>query len=220
MAHPPTQRLFFADHVCCSRISEIATMAELNQQRPLGLRLMNGIGGALQRVGVPLVPLDEERLLTEATRRTGLSDFGDEWFRDPLRRLLDAYEREAALTTLGRLIARNDICGFWRTACGSLIRGSDTLKYCRRPLLSRSSSSACRAPVPPFSTASGASPGQCGAAYLESHAFVATARTSDVRQRSTYRAGRQTFLAHRSGVARLPGRPPKSEHNCRESVCR
>ena len=84
-------------------------MAELNQQRPLGLRLMNGIGGALQRVGVPLVRLDEERLLTEATRRTGLSDFGDEWFRDPLRRLLDAYEKEAALTTLGRLIARNDI---------------------------------------------------------------------------------------------------------------
>jgi hypothetical protein len=77
--------------------------------RPLGLRVMNAIGGALRAAGVPLLKLDEAGLLDRAARNTGLSDFGDDWFRDPLRRLLAAFEQEAALHTLGRFIARTDI---------------------------------------------------------------------------------------------------------------
>src|SRR6185436_19453041 len=44
-----------------------------------------------------------------ATRRTGLADFGDDAFREPLGILLDGLEREAALTLLGRVIARTDL---------------------------------------------------------------------------------------------------------------
>jgi hypothetical protein len=76
--------------------------------RPLGLRLLNGVGSALRAAGLPLVRLDEASLLAEASRRTGLDDFGDDAFRDPLRRLLASYESEASLTVLGRLIARRD----------------------------------------------------------------------------------------------------------------
>jgi hypothetical protein len=76
--------------------------------RPLGLRLLNGVGGALQAAGLPLVRLDEASLLAEASRRARLDDFGDDGFRDPLRRLLASYESEARLTLLGRLIARRD----------------------------------------------------------------------------------------------------------------
>jgi hypothetical protein len=76
--------------------------------RPLGLRLLNGVGGALRAVGLPLVRLDEASLLAEASRGTGLDDFGDDGFRHPLRRLLASYESEARLTLLGRLIARRD----------------------------------------------------------------------------------------------------------------
>jgi hypothetical protein len=77
--------------------------------RPVGLRVLNGVGGALRAAGLPLVRLDEATLVARATRETGLADFGDDRFRVPLRRLLDAFEREAALTVLGRLIARTDV---------------------------------------------------------------------------------------------------------------
>jgi hypothetical protein len=77
--------------------------------RPLGVRVFNRAGGALRRVGVPLVDLDTAGLLDRASRLTGLSDFGDPFFREPLRVLLDAFETEAHLTMLGRVIARSDI---------------------------------------------------------------------------------------------------------------
>jgi hypothetical protein len=77
--------------------------------KPLGLRVFNTVGGALRSAGLPLVSLDEEALFERARRATGLSDFGDAWFRVPLRILLDAFDTEAELTVLGRVIARSDI---------------------------------------------------------------------------------------------------------------
>jgi hypothetical protein len=83
-------------------------MAASRPQRPFGLRLLNGVGGALRATGLPLVRLDEQTLLDCAARNTGLSDFGDAAFHEPLRVLLSSFETEAALTFLGRLIARTD----------------------------------------------------------------------------------------------------------------
>jgi hypothetical protein len=77
--------------------------------KPLGVRALNAAGGALRALGLPLVRLDADGLLAEAARRTGLDDFGDARFREPLGLLLDAYEREAALTMLGRVMARADV---------------------------------------------------------------------------------------------------------------
>ncbi len=77
--------------------------------RPLGLRVFNGAGWALRAVGLPLVSLDERSLMARASRATGLDDFGDAAFREPLAVLLDGLEREAALTLLGRVIARADV---------------------------------------------------------------------------------------------------------------
>jgi sulfotransferase family protein len=78
-------------------------------RRPAGLRLLNGAGAALRRLGVPLVRLAPSALLDAAHRRTGLTDFGDDQFREPLVRLLTALEHEARLTVLGRLIARDEV---------------------------------------------------------------------------------------------------------------
>ncbi|MGH7894586.1 MAG: sulfotransferase family protein [Candidatus Binatia bacterium] len=72
-------------------------------------RAINAAGGALRTLGLPLVGLGEAALLAEASRRTRLEDFGDDAFRDPLRRLLRALEVEAHPTLLGRVIARRDI---------------------------------------------------------------------------------------------------------------
>ena len=62
-------------------------------------------------MNAPDVRLDEASLLAEARERTGLSDFGDESFREPLVNLLEAIEREARLTPAGRAGQRTRIVG-------------------------------------------------------------------------------------------------------------
>lgn len=57
------------------------------------------------------VRLDEASLLAEACERTGLSDFGDGSFREPLAKLLDAIECEARLTPAGRAGQRTRVVG-------------------------------------------------------------------------------------------------------------
>jgi hypothetical protein len=69
---------------------------------------------ALNREGDSLdlpavVPLDAASLLQHACGSTGLDDFGDDLWREPFGVLLDALEREAQLTLMGRLMARSDI---------------------------------------------------------------------------------------------------------------
>ena len=55
-----------------------------------------------------LVPLDEHALLGKACRQTGLTDFGDDRFREGLRLLLKSYDTEACLSLIGRIAARQD----------------------------------------------------------------------------------------------------------------
>jgi hypothetical protein len=45
--------------------------------------------------------LDVDRLVAAARRKTGLSDFGDGWFREPLRVLIKSINEEARLTPMG-----------------------------------------------------------------------------------------------------------------------
>ena len=54
---------------------------------------------------------DAEALLAEARRRTGLDDFGDPRFREPMDRLLDSLEHEAKLHAAGRASQRERILG-------------------------------------------------------------------------------------------------------------
>lgn len=74
---------------------------------PDWLTAMNAEGACFDLQAV--VPLDEASLLAQARRATGLSDFGDEAWREPFRVLLDALETEADLTLMGRLMARHDV---------------------------------------------------------------------------------------------------------------
>lgn len=69
---------------------------------------MNAVGRGLERIGLT-VPLTESGLLRSARWVTRLSDFGDEEFRLPLRRLLQSQEEEAGLSPSGRLIKRVDL---------------------------------------------------------------------------------------------------------------
>jgi hypothetical protein len=73
--------------------------------------LINSLGKALSRLGLAAPSLREDRVLEAARRETGLSDFGSDHFRAGLRRLLASLDREAELTTIGRIFARGQLEG-------------------------------------------------------------------------------------------------------------
>lgn len=76
---------------------------------PLPVRLFNGGFAGLGGLGRRLISLEPDNLMAAASKQTGLSDFGSDYFRGPLRRLCDSLEQDAQLTALGRTIARQDL---------------------------------------------------------------------------------------------------------------
>jgi hypothetical protein len=70
---------------------------------PFALRALNALGGPIVRRAASL---DLEELLATAQARTGLSEYGDPGFRKPLGVLLEAFERDANLSALGRIASR------------------------------------------------------------------------------------------------------------------
>jgi Sulfotransferase family len=75
---------------------------------PAALRLLEGTGGLLRAVGFSLPPLDEHELCAAASRRTRLTDFGDERFRPLLRQMIGAFQDGGSEDTrfLRGLVAR------------------------------------------------------------------------------------------------------------------
>ncbi len=63
----------------------------------------------MSRVGIGRVSLREESLIQSARRITGLHDFVDDSFREPMRRMLQSLEEEAALHPLGRAAIRESL---------------------------------------------------------------------------------------------------------------
>jgi hypothetical protein len=77
-----------------------------NPALPFALRALNAAGRPFAR---PLLRVGAADLLEAARRRTGLHDFGDPGFREPLEVLTRALEDEASLTPLGRFLARSQL---------------------------------------------------------------------------------------------------------------
>jgi Sulfotransferase family len=66
-------------------------------------------GRGLGDDGRSMISLRADDLMEAARTATGLSDFGDEWFREPLGRLCRALDDEAELHLAGRLRARAEL---------------------------------------------------------------------------------------------------------------
>ncbi len=73
------------------------------------VRLLNLAGRGANTVGIHPVNLDADYLLRTAQKNTGLDDFGEDDFRQPLALLLDSLEKEADLSLLGRMVAKADL---------------------------------------------------------------------------------------------------------------
>jgi hypothetical protein len=77
--------------------------------RPLPVRLLNGMGRLAFHLTGKLPRLHEASLIEAACRRTGLSDFGPERFREGLHVLLRSLEDDGALNAMGRIMARAQV---------------------------------------------------------------------------------------------------------------
>jgi hypothetical protein len=73
------------------------------------MRALNAIVRGMNRVGMARIPLVQEDMLLEARRTTGLSDFGDERFLEPLGLLIRSAEQEADFNPVGRFMQSTNI---------------------------------------------------------------------------------------------------------------
>ena len=71
------------------------------------IRSFNGAARGAARLGLRAGPLDAERILAEARRRTKLVDLGDDAVEDKLRILVRSLNREAGLHPFGRMSAHD-----------------------------------------------------------------------------------------------------------------
>jgi hypothetical protein len=69
---------------------------------PRAYRLIDSLGSLVEKLGVPLTRMDTDTLHQLANRETGLSDFGDPYYRDGLDVLLQSIENDANLHFFGR----------------------------------------------------------------------------------------------------------------------
>ncbi len=71
--------------------------------QPAAVKAINKIGGVAQSLGMKVPGLDPEKLIAKARKRTGLVDLGDDSYHEGLDRLVEALEREARLSQIGRI---------------------------------------------------------------------------------------------------------------------
>ncbi len=72
---------------------------------PWPIRLFNFFGKGWIHLGISK-DLKMDALLASARRQTGLEDFGEDTFREPLEKLLDSINQEARLHPFGKMITR------------------------------------------------------------------------------------------------------------------
>ncbi|CAA0109194.1 Uncharacterised protein [Halioglobus japonicus] len=73
------------------------------------IRVLNTALRGARKLGLARISLDRDTLIAAARKATGLRDFGDESFLEPMQLLINALESEADLNPLGRYMNRTNI---------------------------------------------------------------------------------------------------------------
>ena len=73
------------------------------------MRLLNGLLRGANAIGLARISLDREELLARACKETGLQNFGEEVFLEPMQLLIHALQSEADLNPVGRFMNRMNI---------------------------------------------------------------------------------------------------------------
>ncbi|MBC2714001.1 MAG: sulfotransferase [Desulfobacteraceae bacterium] len=72
-------------------------------------RLINRLGDRFKKQMEPMVHLDEKELLDKVSHRLSLKDYGDSYFKEGLRQLIDSVKKDTDLTFLGKVLQRTAI---------------------------------------------------------------------------------------------------------------
>ncbi len=75
------------------------------QKKPLWFNMINGSWKNTYFLGTK-INLDKDHLISRARKQTGLKSFGEDFWEEPLVRLLEAIEQEAHLHPVGRFITQ------------------------------------------------------------------------------------------------------------------
>ena len=86
-------------------------MIEPRPSLPSRLRAINTVGKHLGAARLPVVSLREEALVQAAVKATGLTDFGDAYYREGLLQVLESAENDAALHLSGQVALREVMVG-------------------------------------------------------------------------------------------------------------
>jgi hypothetical protein len=73
------------------------------------MRALNTVLRGANTLGLARISLQQDEMIAAARKATGLSDFGDESFLDPMQRLIHSLEQEADLNPIGRYMNRTNI---------------------------------------------------------------------------------------------------------------
>lgn len=75
-----------------------------HQVMPGLARLINQLGDGFSHQAEALVRLDEKELLDRISHRLSLKDYGDSYYKEGLRQLIDEVKNDADLTFLGKVL--------------------------------------------------------------------------------------------------------------------
>lgn len=79
--------------------------------RAPSLRMLNRVGGALRSLGIVKPSLEPDSIVAAARKASALDDLGSDSYREPLEIFCESLEREARLTTFGRMVLRGMLTG-------------------------------------------------------------------------------------------------------------
>jgi hypothetical protein len=91
---------------------EAMAMRDARSHPPMSYRIINALCKPLVAAGLPGFRLDESSVCVAASKQTGLTDFGDPYYRQGLLRLLESAEQDANLHPLGRFMVRNIVVNY------------------------------------------------------------------------------------------------------------
>ncbi len=72
-------------------------------------RMVNRVWGGLHALGIGKIAFDENALIAQARKETGLHDFGDECFLEPMRKVLYSLQHESNTNPMGDFFARQNV---------------------------------------------------------------------------------------------------------------
>jgi hypothetical protein len=84
------------------------------KRKPLWFRLLNTVWEGSYFLGTK-IKLDKDTLIRQARKQTGLHSFGEDFWEDPLDRLIDSVNHEAQLSPVGRFITQKRLTGLLAT---------------------------------------------------------------------------------------------------------